>query len=74
MHSTSAVKRDLEAAELVLEEAVVEARVVRDEEVALRAARAPRAASCEKRGRVAHHLVGDAGERPGCPRESSARD
>ncbi len=52
---------DLEAAEFVLEEPVVEARVVGDEELALEPLQHV-ARDLGEGGRAAHHRVGDAGE------------
>jgi hypothetical protein len=62
-HGTKHVRgeRHLDPAELVLEEAVIEARVVRDEEVALEHL-VHGAPHFGERGRLAHHRVGDAGE------------
>ena len=62
-HGAQHVRRELhlQAAELVLDEAVIEARVVRDEDVALEALE-HLAAQFGEGWRAAHHLVGDAGE------------
>ena len=72
MHSTRALNGAPEAGERVLEEAVVEARVVGDEEGSRRA-RGDLAGDRGERRRVAHHRVGDAGERLDLRAESAPR-
>ena len=52
----------VEASELGLEKTVVEARVVRDQDLVLQA-REQVGRKLRERGRVLHHFVGDAGER-----------
>ena len=64
-HRAQRLRLELEAGalELAAQEAVVEARVVRDEHAARRAARAARRRCRAKRGARVDHLLRDAGER-----------